>query len=113
VTITAGAAQESPVLLSQDSQSLTSLVIVRNRLERIKDAVKNTIIWCFGGCYSAIKRRIVESYCYERCINERSRKKTKKMPFVPNGGDQSTNREGPSRFGDDLSESERKGLGEV
>jgi hypothetical protein len=91
--------------------SLTSLVIVRNRLERIKGAVKNTIIWCFGGCYYAIKSRIVESECYERCIRDRSRKKTKKMPFVPNGGDQSTNREGPSRFGDDLSESERKGLG--
>jgi hypothetical protein len=86
---------------------------VRNRLERIKGAVKNTIVWCFGGCYYAIKSRIVETECYERCIRDRSRKKTKKMPFVPNGGDQSTNREGPSRFGDDLSESERKGLGEV
>jgi hypothetical protein len=61
VAITAGAAQESPLLLSQDSQSLTSLVIVRNRLKKINEAVKNTIIWCFGGCYSAIKRRIVES----------------------------------------------------
>ena len=113
MTITPGAALEPPVLLSSDSYSLTSLVIVRNRLERIKAAVKNTIIWCFGGCYYAIKGRIVESEWYEKCIRDRTRKKTKKMPFVPNGGDQSTNREGPSRFGDDMSDSERKGLGEV